>query len=166
MKKITKESVKGIKPFKPTKKHIREKLHQAVNILNEMVKIKVAPSPIHGVGVFAMRDIKKGEKLYSDVIPNAFDLPYAMFKKLRPEVSEFLLSRWPLIVNGSRFLYPDTKLAAFINFSPTPNYDCQKDVMLEDVKKGEEIFEDYTVIPNYDKVYPWLVKEKNKDEKK
>lgn len=155
-KKLTKELVKGIKPFRPTQKHIKEKLKQAVNILNEMVKIKVAPSPVHGVGVFAMRAIKKGEKLYSDVVPNAFDLPYAMFKKLRPEVSELLLSRWPLIVNGSRFLYPDTKLAAFINHAESANYDCAKDIMLKDVKEGDEIFENYRALENYQKIYTWL----------
>jgi SET domain-containing protein len=147
------------KPFKPTKKHIKTKLDEQVNLLNEIVKIKLAPSSIHGVGVFAMRDIKKGEKLYTDIIPHQFDLPYSMFKKLDPEISEILLGHFPLITKGSHFMYPVNKMSAYLNHSMRPNYDAISDEALEDIPKGKEITEDYRKIENWNIVFPWLIRD-------
>lgn len=143
-------------PFKPTKAHKELKWKEAINLLNDIVKIRIAPSAVHGVGIFAMRDIKKGEKLYADVIPNAFDLPYAKFKKLRPEISELILSHWPLVINGSHFLYPVTKMVAFMNHSDDANYDGKNDVVLREIKQGEEVFENYKEMENWQKAFPWL----------
>lgn len=142
---------------KLTKKDIRERHLNAVEMLNELVKVKVAPSPIHGVGLFALRDIKKGERVYADAQYQALDIPYKFFKKLRPEVAEQILGRWPQIVNGSQFIFPDCKNQAFMNHSLQANYDGVTDMALEDIQEGTEITEDYTKIPSYEKVFPWLV---------
>lgn len=144
--------------FKPTKAHQERKLKQAIKLLNDVVKIKLAPSAIQGVGVIAMRDISKGEKLYMDVIPHQFDVPFKMFGSLRKDVQEILLGHWPQIVNGSHFLYPVTKMTAYLNHSDNPNYDAKKDKTLRKIKAGEEITEDYRLIENWDKVFPWLKK--------
>lgn len=143
---------------KVTKKHIKEQQENAVKMLNELVKIKVAPSNIHGVGVVAMRNIKKGELLYADAQYQALDIPYKMFKKLRPEIAEYILGRWAPIINGSHFIYPDSKMIAFMNHSDTPNYDAITDKALKDIKQGEEITENYRTIPNYQKIFAWLKK--------
>ncbi len=140
-----------------TKKEKTEKIKTAIDTLNEIVKIRVGVSSVHGVGVIAMRDLKKGEKLQADAIPHAFDVPYTQFKKLRPEIRQLLLERWPQIVNGSPFLYPDTKMGAYMNHSDTPNYDPINDKMLKNVKAEEEIFEDYRNIDGYALAFPWLV---------
>lgn len=144
------------KGFKPTKKHINKKLAEQINLLNEVVKVRLAPSPIHGVGVFAMRDIKKGEKLYTDVIPYQFDLPYKMFKNLDPEISEILLGHFPLITKGSHFMYPVTKMSAYLNHAEVPNYDAKEDKALRRIKAGEEVTENYRLIDGYEEVFPWL----------
>ena len=47
-----------------------------VNTLIKWVNTRIAPSPIHGVGVFAIKDIPKGTKLYLDIMPEIFTLPY------------------------------------------------------------------------------------------
>lgn len=143
---------------KVTKAQKEAKLKQAVNLLNDIVKIRIAPSPIHGIGVFAMRKMKKGEKLYADVIPHAFDVPYKYFNKLNPDVRDILLSHWPQIINGSHFLYPVTKMVAFMNHSDNNNYDGKTDKLIKDVEAGEEITENYRVVPNYEKVFAWLIK--------
>lgn len=148
--------------FKPTKKHKSLKLREQVNLLNEIVKIRLAPSKIHGVGVFAMRDIKKGENLYTDAIPHQLDLPYKMFNKLDPEIKDILLGHFPLIIEGSHFMYPVTKMSAYLNHSDTPNYDAKEDRALTNIKKDEEITENYRLIPNYEKIYTWLVTESQK----
>ena len=142
--------------FKPTKKHKETKTDEAIKLLNEIVKIRLAPSGVHGVGVFAMRDIKKGEKLYTDIIPHQFDLPYSKFKKLNPDVRDLVLGQFPLIVDGSHFLYPVAKMSAYLNHSDTPNYDGVNDAALKKIKAGEEVTEDYRLIPCFEKVYPWL----------
>lgn len=129
---------------------------QQIRELNTYVKVRLAPSKKHGVGVFAMRDLFKGQKLYADMIPRGYNVPYSSFRKLFPEVRQYLLERWPQIVNGSAFFYPDTRIQAFLNHSKKPNYDAVNDVMLADCKKGKEVFEDYTVIPKYEQVYPHL----------
>lgn len=143
---------------KVTKKHQKEKIEKAIQLLNDVVKIRVGPSTIHGVGVIAMRNIKKGEKLYADSIPHMLDVPYKDFKKLRPEIAELILGRFPQIVNGSHFMYPDTKMQAYMNHSVMPNYDAQTDKALRKIRKGDEITEDYRKIEGYEKVYPWLAK--------
>jgi len=143
-------------PFKVTKKHQEKKFKEAVKLLNKIVTIKLAPSPIHGIGVFAMRDLKKGEKLNADAIPVAFDLPYKRLDELRPDVKEQILSHWPNIINGSHFLYPVTKMTAFMNHSDTANYDAKEDILLADVKKGVEITENYKIMENWQVMFPWL----------
>lgn len=146
------------KPFKPTRAHKEAKWKESIKLLNEIVKIKIAPSPINGVGVFAMRDMKKGEVLNADAIPHAFDLPFSKFKQLRGDVKELLLSHWPQVINGSHFLYPVTKMTAFMNHSDNHNYDGKTDKLIKDVKAGDEITENYKTIPNYEKVFAWLTK--------
>lgn len=148
--------VDQIAPFEPTKAHIEKKLKDQVTLLNEIVKIRLAPSPIHGVGVFTMRKVKKGEKLYTDAVPHQFDLPYERFGKLKQGIQDILLGHFPLILEGSHFLYPVTKMSAYLNHSDTPNYDAVNDVALEDIAKDSEVLEDYRLIKNWEKIFPWL----------
>lgn len=124
--------------------------------LNQNVKVRLAPSKIHGVGVFALRDIKKGENLLADIQPIGFNLPYAEFTELHPEVRDQILGQWPQIQNGSMFAYPTTRIQAYINHHEKPNYDAINDVMLKSAKAGTEITEDYRLIPGYQQIFPWL----------
>lgn len=145
-----------MKIYKATKKQKQAKLKQAIALLNDIVKIRIAPSSIQGVGIFAMRDLKKGEKLYTDIIPHQFDIPYSMFGKLDKEIADLILGQFPLVTQGSHFMYPVTKMAAFLNHSDTPNYDAKEDKTLQKIKKGEEITEDYRSIAGWEQVFPWL----------
>lgn len=132
-----------------------------IALLNSLIRIKLSPSEIHGVGVFAMRDIQKGARLYAEMTPRLFKIPYGSFKKLFPDVRQLILERWPQVMNGSAFAYPTERIQAFMNHSTEPNYDAINDIMLEDVKGGEEITEDYALIPNSDKIFPWLKKDRS-----
>lgn len=145
---------------KLSKKHIEKKLKDQITLLNDIVKIRLAPSSIHGVGVFAMRDIKKGDKLYTDIIPHQFDLPYSKFNKLDKDIRNILLGHFPLIIEGSHFMYPVTKFSAYLNHSDKPNYDAVNDIALDDIKAGEEVTEDYKLIKNWEKIFDWLVDKK------
>ena len=126
--------------------------------LNGRVKVRIGPSKIHGVGLIALRKLEKGEKLFADYVPVAYNLPFEEFRHLRKEVRQLILERWPQIVNGSIFFYPDTKIQAYCNHSEEPNYDAMTDFLIRDVKKGDEITENYRIIPNYHLVHHWLAK--------
>ncbi len=133
-----------------------ENKQQQIDELNSRVKVRLAPSKIHGVGLFALRDLSKGEKLYADYTPMVYTLTYSDIKHLRPEIREMILEQWPQIINGSRFAYPTTRIQAFCNHAENANYDAFHDTLLLDIKVGEEITEDYRLIPGYAQVYPWL----------
>lgn len=125
--------------------------------LNTYIKVKLAPSTIDGIGVFALRDIPKGQKLYIDMMPKLYNLPWDEFRNLFPEVRKELIARFPLIVKGSAFAYPTTRITAYMNHSETPNYDAKNDVTLSDIGEGEELTEDYRLIDGYEIAFPWLV---------
>ncbi len=139
-----------------TKAHINLKHKQAIELLNRVVSVRIAPSPIHGVGVFAIRDVKEGECLELDAVPHIFDVPYEKFDKLNKDVRDILLGHFPQILGGSHFMYPVTKLTAYLNHSETPNYDAKADKALRDIKAGEEITEDYRLIPGAEKLFDFL----------
>ena len=130
---------------------------EQIDELNIRVKTYLAPSKIHGVGVFALRDIAKGQKLYADSTPTVYSLSYSHFSKLFPEVREHLVERWPRVVTDSKFAYPTDRIQAHMNHSEDPNYDALNDVLLKDIKKGEETTENYKHIPGWEIAFPWLV---------
>lgn len=135
-------------------------IKEQIDDLNFKVKFYIAPSTIHGIGVFALRDVKKGEQCFC--FPKTdrtwYDLTWSELEGLRPEIREIILQRWPSIINGSYFQSPldDVWLASFINHSDTPNYLQSNDSALRDIKKGEELTESYRTMLNYKKVYPWI----------
>lgn len=141
-----------------TKAHKELKWKESINALNDTVNTKLASSSIHGVGVFALRDIKKGERMYQNTIPNTFDLPYSKFGKLRKEVKEMLLQFFPFkaVDVDATFWYPVNSMQAYMNHSDKPNYDAIKDVALKDIKAGDEVTEDYRKIEGWEKVYPFI----------
>ena len=135
---------------------------QQIAELNSEVRCRISQSRIHGVGVVAIRDISKGERCYCtpNMIPKFYNIPYGSLNKLFPEIKELVLDRWASVVNGSVLVSPndDQSLLMFINHDENPNYDVVSDTALRDIKKGEEILEDYRVMENAEKVYPFLKK--------
>ena len=131
-------------------------VNETISIINTLVRTRIAPSGIHGVGVFALNDIAKGTKLYADMFPQAYKIPFRDFDLLKPEIRDLIMERWPQVVNGSAFMYPDSRIQTFMNHSEDPNYNAFDDVMLKDVKQGEEITENYKDIPNWELVFTWL----------
>ena len=139
--------------------------------LNNTVKCTLKASKIHGIGVFAMRFIPKGGRCYvtPNVIPKFYTLSFGDLNKLFPEIKGLILQRWASVVNGSLFCSPndDAHLLMFMNHSPNPekvNYDVVSDTALRNIRENEELFEDYRVMDNWEKVRPlnknqWLISE-------
>ena len=111
--------------------------------LNGTVWATIAPSPVHGVGIFAIRDIKKGQVL--SLCGSSGQWIRTDLSKVVPEVRKLIIQRWPIEKDGFPFLSPndDAVMTSFINHSDEANYDYKTDTALVDIKKGEEIFSDY-----------------------
>ena len=138
------------------RKRRRDNIRQAIVMVNDVAKVRLAPSQVHGIGVFAIRDIKRGERIYADAMPNMLDIPYKDFDKIHSEIREIILERFPRVVDGSQFMCPDTLMQLYMNHQDNPNYDNKTDKARRKIKKGEEIFEDYKVIKGWEKVHSWL----------
>ena len=136
-------------------------IDEQIGELNLEVKCHIKPSSIHGIGVFALRDIKQGEKLY--LIPNKtrkwYSIPFEQLYGLRPEIKEVVLARWPSIILGSMFISPNDMdwLVTFVNHSCNNfNYYQDDDCATRDIECGEEILERYCQMKRYKEVFPWL----------
>lgn len=132
-----------------------------INELNSTIKTRIAPSSIHGVGVFAIMDIRKGERCYCVPVKELnrwYSVPWGSLNKLFPEVRELIMAQWPSIVNGSHFLSPNYTAwpILFMNHSSTPNYSNLTDLALEDIEAGQELTEDYCLMENAEKAFPTL----------
>ena len=127
------------------------------NTLIKWVNTRIAPSPIHGVGVFAIKDIPNGTKLYLDIMPEIFTLPYKKLLNNMPAyIHDLIIERWPLIKIGSPFVYPDARMVAYMNHSGDANYDAKTDMTLRDIREGEEVTEDYKKIEGWQDVFAFL----------
>lgn len=111
--------------------------------INETVLVTIKPSKIDGVGVFAVQDIKKGQKVY--IRWQHMGMLQTTLSKLKPEVRKIIEQRWPSVIDGYPFIHPheDANHLSFMNHSSDPNYDDKNDIALRDIKAGEEVFEDY-----------------------
>lgn len=105
------------------------------------LKCTIAPSKIHGVGVFTLRAIKKGEKMYLQEGPRWVDVK--VLEEARPEIKKLILARFPAITKGMPFMVNDVYFFSYMNHSDKPNYDKHNDTALRAIKKGEEVTEDY-----------------------
>lgn len=116
---------------------------EQIQHLNETVKCTLRPSLIHGIGVFALRDIAKGEQVVWPEAQEWYEISEAALIKLQPEILSLILDRWPQTDKKQPFLSPnaDQNLMSFMNHSPEPN--SQHGIAIRDIKAGEEITEDY-----------------------
>ncbi len=116
-----------------------------VKQLNDTVWATIKPSPVHGVGVFAIRDIPKGQRIYAVGRSNEWLHVYDETAYIHPAILKIILQRWPLAFEGQPFQSPndDVRLTSFLNHSSDPNYDYHTDCATRDIKEGEEIFECY-----------------------
>jgi hypothetical protein len=129
-----------------------------LNSLIRWVNVKIAPSEIDGVGIFALKDITAGSKLYMDIMPEIFNVPYKKLYNNTPAyIHDTILERWPLVKQDTPFVYPDARYVAYCNHSDGANYDAENDVALRDIKAGEEITEDYRKIEGHEEVFKFLM---------
>ncbi len=124
-----------------------------IDHLNKTVYCRLATSPVHGVGVFAIRDIPKGTTITDYSIHNIKDIRLLKverkhFNKILPEIRELILDHTMFQSWQEEFFFysPNYEvcLTSFMNHSEDPNSDGR--VALRDIKAGEEVTENYMAL--------------------
>lgn len=109
------------------------------------------PSAIHGIGVFALRDIPKGTQVIWEYdMVETVSITEDDFVKLPQAIQEEILQRTIFIENEPlHFLDPNsiTNYRSYMNHSNTPNTDGK--IAVVDIKAGEELTEDYRIMGNW-----------------
>lgn len=127
---------------------------ESLDDLKKNIYCRLQPSPIQGIGIFAIRDIPEGTDPFSGCrIPRWHPIPRAKLtadKNIPASVKKFAQDIFPL--RSKTLYFPDHGLNAidisyFLNHSDKPNVGAREDgnrfVTLRTVKKGEELFSDY-----------------------
>jgi hypothetical protein len=115
------------------------------------VKAYIAPSGIHGTGLFAGEAIPKGTVLWGFDSPIDQRFTPADVKPMSPAMKTFL-ARYAYCERGTLVLCGDH--ARFMNHSPEPN--CGNDperrytLALRDIQEGEELTDNYATMED-----PW-----------
>jgi SET domain-containing protein len=113
--------------------------------------VMLKPSPLHGIGVFAIRDIPKGcRTMFSAGVGEWIKIPATEIEAL-PEHSRRLVETYCLYDEENYFI-PDygfklMDLVLYLNHSDTPNIisinEGEQFEALRDIAQGEELLVDY-----------------------
>ena len=122
--------------------------------LAESTYVMIQPSTIHGIGVFAIRDIPKGtQDIFSQGFGDWIEVSREEVEAL-PEHSRALVENHCLFDEKSYFIpeygFKMVDLVIYLNHSDTPNVisinDGERFEAIRDIKVGEELFVDYGTI--------------------
>ncbi len=122
--------------------------------LSQEMYAMLKPSPVHGIGVFAMQDIPKGcRTIFSRNVGEWIKLPIADVEKL-PDHSRNLVETYCLY-DEEHYYVPDygfkvMDMVNYLNHSSTPNIISVNDgeyfEALTDIAAGEELLVNYGLI--------------------
>ena len=126
--------------------------------LQSQTYVMIKPSPLHGIGVFAIRDIPKGTK---DIFSEGFGDWIKVSKDevdTLPSHSRELIENHCLFDEDSYFIpeygFKLIDLVIYLNHSETPNVlslnDGEQFEALVDIKPGDELLVDYVTIVECD----------------
>jgi SET domain-containing protein len=122
--------------------------------LAESTYVMIQSSPIHGIGVFAIRDIPKGtQDIFSQGFGDWIEVSREEVEAL-PEHSRALVENHCLFDEKSYFIpeygFKMVDLVIYLNHSDTPNVisinDGERFEAIRDIQVGEELLVDYGTI--------------------
>jgi len=124
---------------------------QLLKELSEETFITLKPSPVHGIGVFALRDIPRGCKtLFSRNVGEWIRVPISDIDQL-PDQTRNMVETYCLY-DDTHYYLPDygfkvMDLVNYLNHSSTPNVISVNDgeyfESLREIKEGEELLVNY-----------------------
>lgn len=134
---------------------------ELLNELQQETFVALKPSPVHGIGVFAIRDIPKGcRTIFSKSAGEWIKLSFEEVEQL-PAQSRNLIETYCLY-DETHYFVPDygfklMDLVLYLNHSAEPNIvsinEGEQFEALRDIKEGEELLVDYGTIANELKDY-------------
>jgi len=115
--------------------------------LTKCVMTRLRPSPLHGIGVFAIRDIKKGENVFSAWWGKTaiYDISKSEFESFSDELQDFIraMRGYPYKVklfNGCTYGFTNH----YINTQfENGTVDCFTHEALTDISINDELFSNY-----------------------
>lgn len=116
--------------------------------------VMIKPSGIHGIGVFAVRDIPNGcNKMFSTEMGEWTTVPKIEINEL-PQHAQDIVENYCLYDEANYFLpaqgFKAIDLSLFLNHADIPNIISVNDgayfETIRDIKKGEELLIDYGAI--------------------
>lgn len=126
--------------------------------LAESTYVMIKASPVHGIGVFAIRDIPKGtQDIFSQGVGEWIEVSKEEVEAL-PKHSRDLVENHCLFDEKNYFI-PDygfklVDLVIYLNHSDTPNVvsknDGERFEAIRDIVCGEELFVDYGTIVEWE----------------
>jgi hypothetical protein len=122
---------------------------EKVTLPHQRVLTRLRPSKRHGVGVFAIRNIRKGTRLFFDDLDEMVWLEQSKVKPLPKEVRRLYedFSVWKDGRLGCPRNFNRLTMAWYLNESDQPNVRCVEGYnfeALKNVKQGEELTVDYS----------------------
>ena len=130
--------------------------NKILNILKDNTYCRLQPSPIHGIGVFAIKDIPDGVNPFSDsLFTDDILIKHEELEGLDGEVKDLVYALYMSDKNGVYFQVKDeqpvtpnrTDFNYYVNHSEDPNVrwfeDCYCYRTIKIVKKGKELFLNY-----------------------
>lgn len=123
---------------------------------HEGVYARLRPSPIHGVGVFAIRAIPKGTNIFPDDDEPMRWVPVDALAGLPDEIRGLYDDFSVIKDNGRLYGCPRSfnhlTVSWYLNESNDPNVVCDDDYdfrALRDIQAGEELTVDYSTFSEY-----------------
>ncbi len=118
----------------------KESLQVSQEIMLEDIKCNLGVSKIHGIGVFAVRNINKGEELFG-YSERYLTLTSKEIESLPEKVKNLILDRYVIYQDTTIIEHPNTEInyVSFMNHSHDPNSNGWQ--AIRDIKEGEEITE-------------------------
>jgi len=119
--------------------------------LTNHVMTRLKPSSLHGIGVFAIRDINKGENVFQDWTGNTgtYEITQKEFNNLSDELKDYLRAMFGYpykirLVKDCHFVFITPQY--FINTKfEDGNVDCYTFKTLQNIPKGTELFSNYGI---------------------
>ncbi|CAH1800127.1 unnamed protein product [Owenia fusiformis] len=133
-------------------------------------KLELSNETSKGYGVYAMEDIPKGTQLtYMDCAPDAPKWPVCLLirqdifikdfgKQVSDQLMEFIITH-TFYLNSIKYHILELNPITYVNHCDVPNiggYDY--DVAIRDIKKGEELCEDYRTFDMYNEYFDLMRK--------
>ena len=129
-----------------------EQHKMTIEELNNSTWVKVAPSEIHGVGIFAIREIPEGTKLTDhNLHQKAYDRIMVVkeyeFFEILPEIRELILS-YTVFEPGVLLPFVPPNCVIFLRslMNHSDNANSHEMVATKDIKKGEEVTQNYNLM--------------------